>query len=73
MGSSITNIRTGLLYGKNRLIVFIFFLIHFSRVGVGAGRGNPSSLGEGLGVNFLSPPDLEAGLGTIKRGRGRVC
>ena len=59
----------------NRLTVniFLFFLLYFLRVG--AGPGNPSLLGAGLGVKFISPPGLGAGagLGTVKRGRGRVC
>ena len=47
----------------------IFFLLQFSRVG--SGPENPSPLGAGLGVKFLAPPGMGAGLGTVKR--GRIC
>ena len=47
----------------------MFFLLHL-RVGVGAALGNPSPLGVGLGVNFLSSMGLGTGLSTMKRGRG---
>ena len=57
------------------MLSMIFFLLHFSRVGVRAGLGNPSPLGADMGVKFLSPPGLgsRAGLGTVKQARGQVC
>jgi len=48
-----------------------FFLTTTLRVG--AGLENPSPPGTGLGVNFLSPTGLGAGMGTVKRGQGREC
>jgi len=37
-------------------------------VGVGSGLGNPSPLGAGLGVNFLSSTGLRAGDGYSEAG-----
>lgn len=65
METSITNIRTGLLYEKNRLT--IFFLIHFLRVGVGAEPGKPVPVGGRSGGEIFIPvgSGSEAGRGWL--------
>jgi len=40
----------------------VFFFTTVSRVGL----GNPSPLGAGFGLNFLSPTSMGAGMGMLK-------